>query len=121
MAFYSFTTSSNASEQVITEEPDSYDASTSPATPAHSNTFKFSTTDSGPSHDPPRRRLSAHAQADAARAIQRTNSWKPVIDRRQSWSIQDMKHEMHMLSITTVTPGPGFTEKDHRGTQSVRT
>lgn len=120
MASCSFTTPSNVSEQVITEEPDSYNASTSPTTSTHSNTFELSTTGSNPSHGPPRRRMSAHAQADAARAIHRTNSWKPAVERRQSWSMQDMKHEMHMLSITTVTPGPGFTEKDHHGTQPVK-
>lgn len=50
MASCSFTTPSNVSEQVITEEPDSYNASTSPTTSTHSNTFELSTTGSNPSH-----------------------------------------------------------------------
>lgn len=55
---------------------------------------------------------SAHAAADAARAMQHTNSWKPSFERRQSWSKEDQKRELQMSSINDhVKTGPGFTER----------
>ncbi|POR32579.1 Protein PLM2 [Tolypocladium paradoxum] len=57
------------------------------------------------------RRSSTHAEADAARAMDHTNSWTPSRDRRQSWSKEDQKHAAQMSTIDDVQTGPGFTEK----------
>ncbi|KAF7549705.1 hypothetical protein G7Z17_g6204 [Cylindrodendrum hubeiense] len=77
----------------MTQEPLSYASGSSPASPS-----------SG-------RRMSAHAEADAARAMRRTNSWTPVYQRRQSWNKEDQKHAMQMATIDAVKTGPGFTER----------
>ncbi|UNI16849.1 hypothetical protein JDV02_003245 [Purpureocillium takamizusanense] len=53
----------------------------------------------------------AHPDANAARAMDHTNSWKPSLDRRQSWSKEDQKHALQMSSLDGVKAGPGFTEK----------
>ncbi|KAH6894591.1 hypothetical protein B0T10DRAFT_480817 [Thelonectria olida] len=55
--------------------------------------------------------MSAHAEADATRAMHRTNSWTPAYERRQSFSKEDHKHAMHMASIGAVKTGPGFSER----------
>lgn len=39
------------------------------------------------------------------------SAWKPNLDRRQSWSKQDQKREMHITTIDQVKTGPGFTEQ----------
>ncbi|KAM4058857.1 hypothetical protein HRG_008260 [Hirsutella rhossiliensis] len=52
-----------------------------------------------------------HAQADAARAIDHTNAWKPSLDRRQSWNKEDQKHVLQMSGMAVGNTGPGFTEK----------
>ncbi|KND92446.1 hypothetical protein TOPH_02925 [Tolypocladium ophioglossoides CBS 100239] len=53
----------------------------------------------------------AHAEADAARAMDHTNSWTPSLDRRQSWSKEDQKRALQMSAMDGVKTGPGFTEK----------
>ncbi|KAI5462007.1 hypothetical protein BGZ63DRAFT_403276 [Mariannaea sp. PMI_226] len=68
----------------------------------------------------PRRRLSAHAQADVDRAIQRTQQWVPDYERRQSWSREDMKHELHIMAISTISTCSNFTEKSSDETPKVR-
>ncbi|KAJ6781248.1 hypothetical protein PWT90_08611 [Aphanocladium album] len=40
-----------------------------------------------------------------------TTSWTPNFERRQSWSAQDRKHELHMAAVDDVRAGPGFTER----------
>ncbi|KAH7146325.1 hypothetical protein EDB81DRAFT_794910 [Dactylonectria macrodidyma] len=57
------------------------------------------------------RRMGAHAEADAARAMRHTSSWTPMFERRQSWSKEDQKHAMHMADIDSVKTGPGFSER----------
>ncbi|KAF7561927.1 hypothetical protein G7046_g2212 [Stylonectria norvegica] len=89
--------------QNFTSEPSTY-TSTPPSTAP-------TTTSSTTAPKPPRRRLSAHAEADAARAMEHTNSWTPVIERRCSWSKEDEKHEHHLTKIEEVKTGPGFTER----------
>ncbi|KAM0284683.1 hypothetical protein ACHAQH_001837 [Verticillium albo-atrum] len=56
---------------------------------------------------------SPHAAAEAARAIERTNSWTPpAYQRRQSWKQEDQKRELQMSQINDhVKTGPGFTER----------
>nr|XP_036577882.1 uncharacterized protein CTRU02_12189 [Colletotrichum truncatum]KAF6784978.1 hypothetical protein CTRU02_12189 [Colletotrichum truncatum] len=54
---------------------------------------------------------SSHAAADAVRAIERTNSWKPSFERRQSWNKEDQKRALQMSHIEDVKTGPGFTER----------
>lgn len=54
---------------------------------------------------------STHAEADAARAMDHTNSWTPSLDRRQSWSKEDQKRACQMPAMDGVKTGPGFTEK----------
>ena len=55
--------------------------------------------------------LSPHAAALAARAMEATNSWKPSINRRQSWSKEDQKHKLQMSRVGDVVIGPGFSER----------
>ncbi|XEV05142.1 hypothetical protein FSHL1_010429 [Fusarium sambucinum] len=55
---------------------------------------------------------SPSAQAGADRCMRHTNSWTPSFQRRQSWSPEERKHEMHMDKIGQVNTGPGFTERD---------
>jgi hypothetical protein len=45
------------------------------------------------------------------RALQHTDSWQPRLDRRQSWSREENKHEAHMGAIGSVSTGPGFSER----------
>jgi hypothetical protein len=50
--------------------------------------------------------------AGAARAaVERTNSWKPSFERRQSWNKEDQKRALQMTGIDSVQTGPGFSEK----------
>ncbi|KAF5002139.1 hypothetical protein FGRMN_622 [Fusarium graminum] len=55
---------------------------------------------------------SPSAQAAAERCMQHTNSWTPSFQRRQSWSPEERKHEMHMDKIGQVSTGPGFSERE---------
>ncbi|KAJ4012039.1 hypothetical protein NW752_004433 [Fusarium irregulare] len=56
--------------------------------------------------------VSPSAQAGADRCMRHTNSWTPSFQRRQSWSPEERKHEMHMDKIEQVSTGPGFTERE---------
>ncbi|CAI0649470.1 unnamed protein product [Colletotrichum noveboracense] len=60
-------------------------------------------------HDP------SSPAAEAARVIERTNSWKPSFERRQSWNKEDQKRELHMSHIEDVKTGPGITERRREG------
>lgn len=51
-----------------------------------------------------------HSAADAQRAMEHTQAWKPKLDRRQSWDDQEHKRELQMGRIADVKTGPGFTE-----------
>lgn len=88
-----------------TAEPESYDSPTNSPTESTSK----------PLASPPKiqRRMSAHAQADADRAMQHTNNWTPVFERRHSWNKEDQKHALHMSAccIDSVKTGPGFSER----------
>ncbi|KAK3378985.1 hypothetical protein B0T24DRAFT_674816 [Lasiosphaeria ovina] len=62
---------------------------------------------------------SPHTAADGERAKKNMDTWTPVMDRRQSWSAQEWKHEQQkpMYSQTAAVPAPnhssstaGFTE-----------
>ncbi|KAH8694567.1 hypothetical protein BGZ61DRAFT_532636 [Ilyonectria robusta] len=77
----------------LTQEPQSYDSSSPPVSPSTG------------------RRMSAHAEADAARAISHTNNWTPVFEHCHKWNSEDRKHAMHMVNIGAVKTGPGFTER----------
>lgn len=58
------------------------------------------------------RRLSAAAQAQAARAMAATASWVPNLERQQTWSKEDQKHELQMNRVEDVRPGcPGFSAR----------
>ncbi|GAB1319693.1 hypothetical protein MFIFM68171_09903 [Madurella fahalii] len=51
-----------------------------------------------------------HAADDtAARAMSHTSEWKPALDRRQSWSAQEYKHELHRRQLQA-EGGGGFSE-----------
>jgi hypothetical protein len=39
-----------------------------------------------------------------------TSGWKPALDRRQSWSAQEYKHEVQARQLRG--EGGGFTEAD---------
>lgn len=43
--------------------------------------------------------------------MSRTAAWTPAMNRRQSWSQEEQKHELQMGHIGEVRTGPGFTEK----------
>ncbi|KAH8662695.1 hypothetical protein BGZ61DRAFT_143995 [Ilyonectria robusta] len=101
MTYILYTRDTTLTVQTITAEPGSYTTNTSPTI---SNTTSPSILQNNP-----HRRLSAHAQADAARAMRHTDSWTPI-ERRQSWSREDQKHELQMTGIKDTEMGPGFTE-----------
>ncbi|KAG8356687.1 hypothetical protein FVEN_g5550 [Fusarium venenatum] len=67
------------------------------------------TTQTSPPSEVP---TSPSAQAGADRCMRHTNSWTPSFQRRQSWSPEERKHEMHMDKIGQVNTGPGFTERE---------
>ncbi|KAI1457969.1 hypothetical protein F4805DRAFT_457157 [Annulohypoxylon moriforme] len=49
---------------------------------------------------------------DAARAMSRTNSWKPsLLGRRQSYHQEDQKHALQMSGVQDIQECPGFTER----------
>ncbi|GKT61634.1 hypothetical protein ColTof4_02732 [Colletotrichum tofieldiae] len=52
-----------------------------------------------------------HATSAPPQIIERTNSWKPSFERRQSWNKEDQKRELQMSHIDDVKTGPGFTER----------
>ncbi|KAI1379466.1 hypothetical protein F4677DRAFT_333779 [Hypoxylon crocopeplum] len=54
---------------------------------------------------------SPHQEKDAARAISRTDSWKPFLGRRQSYHMEDKKHAMQMSGVQDIKEAPGFTER----------
>ncbi|TKW55909.1 hypothetical protein CTA1_10962 [Colletotrichum tanaceti] len=54
---------------------------------------------------------SSHATAAPPQIVERTNSWKPSFERRQSWNQEDQKRELQMSHIDDVKTGPGFTER----------
>lgn len=61
---------------------------------------------------------SPHGAADAKRAMSSTDDWKPVLDRRQSWSSQEYKHELQQRMQKETDPAKhggvsvgGFTER----------
>ena len=60
--------------------------------------------------------ISPHTAADAARAMSTTGAWQPSLDRRQSWSSQEYKHELQKPMQTCLAgedkPGSGFTERE---------
>ena len=59
----------------------------------------------------PRQRRQSHAEADAQRAMEHTNSWTPTFERRQSWKREDQKHELHMTGLGEMKTAPGFSER----------
>ncbi|KAF4467781.1 hypothetical protein FALBO_5345 [Fusarium albosuccineum] len=72
----------------------------------------ISTTAQAPS-SPTETPVSPSAQAGADRCMRHTNSWTPnfaSVQRRQSWSAEDRKHQLHMAKIDHVSTGPGFSE-----------
>ena len=52
----------------------------------------------------------------AARAMSHTGAWKPALDRRQSWSAQEYKHDLFKRQYMAAGPGEeagkggGFSE-----------
>jgi hypothetical protein len=69
------------------------------------------TTDLDASLTSPTSPTSPHGAADAQRAMNSTDTWKPSFNRRQSWSKEEHKHELQMGQIGDVKTGPGFTER----------
>lgn len=47
--------------------------------------------------------------ADDTRAMSHTKEWKPALDRRQSWSAQEYKHELLRKQLQA-DEGGGFSE-----------
>jgi hypothetical protein len=51
------------------------------------------------------------AETPTQRAMNRTNSWKPNFERRQSWNKEDQKRALQMTGIDDVKSGSGFSER----------
>ena len=52
------------------------------------------------------------SQRDAARAIRRTDSWKPaVLARRLSYDMEDRKRQAQMHAVAGLGEEPGFSER----------
>ncbi|KAI4866854.1 hypothetical protein F4820DRAFT_446726 [Hypoxylon rubiginosum] len=47
---------------------------------------------------------------EAARAMSRTDSWKPSLGRKQSYHMEDKKHALQMSGVQDLQESPGFTE-----------
>ncbi|KAI1103943.1 hypothetical protein F4804DRAFT_210394 [Jackrogersella minutella] len=63
-----------------------------------------STTPAGPA--------SPQHEKDAARAMSRTNSWKPsFLARRHSYHQEDQKHTLQMSGVQDIQECPGFSER----------
>lgn len=57
---------------------------------------------------------SSSQQAAAERARASTADWRPPpYNRRQSWTMEDHKHAMHMTTVADLAPGKGrgFSER----------
>ncbi|KAK7750835.1 hypothetical protein SLS62_007234 [Diatrype stigma] len=57
---------------------------------------------------------SPHLEQDAARAMSRTNSWKPAsgsFQRRPSYDMEDRKRDLQMTGVSAVQEEPGFSER----------
>ncbi|KAI1470293.1 uncharacterized protein F4812DRAFT_260161 [Daldinia caldariorum] len=50
-------------------------------------------------------------EKEAARAISKTDSWKPSLGRKQSYYSEDRKHALQMSGVQDVEVGPGFSER----------
>ncbi|KAI1775139.1 hypothetical protein F4818DRAFT_441961 [Hypoxylon cercidicola] len=79
----------------MASKPDNLDLSNVSDLPA--------TTPSGPS--------SPQHEKEAARAISRTNSWKPSFGRKHSYHMEDKKHALQMSGVQDLKESPGFTER----------
>ncbi|KAI1416844.1 hypothetical protein F5Y13DRAFT_101203 [Hypoxylon sp. FL1857] len=78
--------------------------------PPSNNPFRIdipdlpATTPSGPT--------SPQHEKDAARAMSRTNSWKPSsLARRHSYHQEDQKHALQMSGVQDIKECPGFSER----------
>ncbi|EDO65104.2 hypothetical protein GE21DRAFT_5553 [Neurospora crassa] len=89
---------------------------------------KSPTSSSSSSTSPATTRSKSHSQSSASssssdayaqRAMDHTSTWQPKLDRRQSWSQEQYKHEMQLRSGSTggsvrkVVGEEGFTEGGH--------
>ncbi|KAK3487526.1 uncharacterized protein B0T23DRAFT_208446 [Neurospora hispaniola] len=88
--------------ETLTKSPTS---STSPATTRSKSHSQSSTS-------------SSSSDAYAQRAMDHTSTWQPKLDRRQSWSQEQYKHEMQLRSGSTggsvrKVGEEGFTEGGH--------
>lgn len=54
---------------------------------------------------------SPHSAADAQRAMSSTDAWQPRMDRRQSWSSQEYKHELQKGMFVPPEGKGGFSER----------
>lgn len=59
----------------------------------------------------PEQKTSPHLEKDAARAMTRTNSWTPTLERRSTYDMEDQKRQMQMTGVAAVREEPGFTER----------
>ena len=69
----------------------------------------FSPTSASP---PGAQASSPQHERDAARAIRRTDSWKPaVLARRLSYDMEDRKRQAQMRAVAGLGEEPGFSER----------
>jgi hypothetical protein len=83
--------------------------------PSNTNTYPHHPAPSDASATSTQAEANINADGAARRAMSNTNNWKPVLDRRQSWSKEEYKHQMQMGGIAEahqgkVGQGQGFTE-----------
>ncbi|TQV92702.1 hypothetical protein V2A60_009168 [Cordyceps javanica] len=74
--------------------------------PLHTTSGQQASRSGGPSSTAQGKDLDAATTAAAA-----TTSWTPNLERRQSWSAQDRKHELQMAAVNHEPTGPGFSER----------
>ncbi|KAH8651328.1 hypothetical protein BX600DRAFT_101610 [Xylariales sp. PMI_506] len=55
----------------------------------------------------------SHAQQDVHRGLARTATWHPSTECYGEYNLEDFKHKEHVVWISDVNPGPGFTERRH--------
>ncbi|KAI0161084.1 hypothetical protein GGR52DRAFT_158686 [Hypoxylon sp. FL1284] len=53
---------------------------------------------------------SPQQEKEAARAMSRTDSWKPSLGRKQSYHREDQKHALQMTGVQDLKESPGFSE-----------
>ena len=88
------------------------DPTSAQAVAAISSISSFSPSSSSPLSLASPQATSPRHERDAARAIRRTDSWKPaVLARRLSYDMEDRKRQAQMRAVAGLGEEPGFSER----------